>query len=282
MQKAHLALGGTLTMAALLGLSAAWASDVRPPIAVTRGSVQVRQANGQWVSSTKIPLGSWVKSTQGETTLQAGGVTMRLEPGSQVKVASVSDASALEARGGRVFVKIDSSNTCQVKLKKNLVVASESEFVVDAGASERIYVLSGQAQFADAKVEPAALENWASDTSEIALDGPDVRRRNRNRRRFTQGEENKGKRIGEDLPPSQTPAYTPTETPAYTPSYTPTATPSANVPTPSPSPQPPPQAVDGGFNPWPLIGGLAGAGGITAFILTRDDDEEQIIIPASR
>lgn len=269
---------------ATLGITVAWAKNSPGEFAVLKGATQVRQPDGSWVTSDKLSADNWVRPTAGDATLRLPGVTVRLENGASLKIArSAGGPAKLEARGGRAYFKVDANSPgCFVATAHKQVHAAESEFVLDAGVNEKLYVLDGQASMVNEPTSPRELGAWAKHgLDQVALDGPDVRRRNRNRRRFTQGEENKGKRIGEDQPPS-TPRPVETQTPAYTPSATPTYTPTPSL-TPTPSPSPPPQAVEGGFDPWPLIGGIAGAGGIAALVILNNDDgdDQRIVFPAS-
>lgn len=271
---------------AALGLTGAWAKSSPSEFVVLKGTAQVKQADGSWADTNKLTANAWVRPASGNATLRLPGMTVRLEEGASLNVGKASSGAAnLQARGGRVYFKVDADSAgCYIATNTKRVHAAQSEFILDAGTEEKLYVLDGQASILnDETTAVRDLEAWVKpEAKEVALDGPDVRRRNRNRRRFTQGEENKGKRIGEDQPPS-TPRVVETQTPAYTPSATPTFSPSPSVtPTPSPSPQPP-QVVDGGFNPWPLIGGIAGAGGIAALVILNndDDDDRRIVFPAS-
>lgn len=260
-----------VALVAALGIAAANAAEPAG-VSVVRGNVQVERG-GAWVSSSKVPVGSWVRAVDQDATLRVGGIAMRVEPGARVRVGSL-DGQKVDARGGRVFVKVSPDAQCAVSTGKNIVSAHEGEFVLDAGPQERLFVLQGDARLAK-EGSSAPLASWSKS---IALDGPDVRRRNRNRRRFTQGEENQGKRIGEDAPPTQTPTARPTytETPAYTPSVTPTTPPSSPPPTtPNPNPSPNPE-VGGGGDPAIWIGGIVGAGALAFGIdrLVNDDSDD--------
>jgi len=277
----HLAMGSIAALGAVAGLTGAWASDAKPQLVVLRGAAQVEQANGTWQESNSIPIGSWVRSSKSETTLRLPGLTMRMEPGATVRVSkSTGLSNQLEAKGGRVFVKVDAKSSCDVSLPTRTVQASESEFVVDPKG--RLFVLNGQASLLNVRAPLQTLPGWSKELGgRVALDGPDVRKRNQNRKRFTQGEENKGKRIGEDLPPSNSP--TPAQSPAYTPSPTATATPPSTPPTSSPPTSNPPTATGGGGEIWPYAVAAAVVGAGTYLLVNNDDDDDQVFVnnPAS-
>lgn len=265
-----------------LAMTASWALTPDGPHAprTLRGTLLSQQPDGSWAKTDKFPVNQWLAAGAEGTTVKVPGATVRLKPGSQLCLAgSTGEASSqLKASHGRVFVKLDEGGSCQISTATKRFQASRGEFVLDAGEEEALYVVEGDVQTQASETSPSApeirpLSHWADS---VALDGPDVRKRNRNRRRFTQGEENKGKRIGEDLPPTRTPMPTATETPAYTP----TITPSPTTP-PQPPSNPPPQATGGG-ELWPVIGGLVGLGGVT-YLITRNDrnDENRVVFPAS-
>lgn len=214
--------------------------------------------------------GDWLVANDAEATVRTTNGTFRLTKGAAVRVREKSNV--VDTRG-RVFCKVASQEWLRLNTGKRYVTAKDGEFVLDSANGGQMRVFDGEV-FAEREQRPifrTAAVDWTDEP--VALDGPDVRKRNKNRRRFTQGEENKGKRIGEDEPPAQTasPAYTPSPSPTFSPqaSVTPTITPTTP---PSPT-NPPPAAEAGGWDPWPLVGGLAGAGGLTAFLLTRDDGD---------
>lgn len=252
-----------LTATLALGLSSAWANGTSSPSVILRGNL-----SGHTGASNVLSTGEWLTADGGDATIQTPGAVIRIQAGASVRLDEVqAQSSKLAARGGKVFVKVAEGSRCVVAAGNKSVESTTGEFLVDAKAEPRCYSVSGNLQAHGPA--PTASHSWKSVDKTLALDGPDVRKRNNKRRRFTQGEENKGKRIGEDLPPSRTPAPTVTESPAYTPSYTPTPTP-PQTPPPTPN-NPPPTVVEGG-SPWPLIGGLIGAGGLAYFISTRGND----------
>jgi hypothetical protein len=143
--------------------------------------------------------------------------------------------------------------------------------------------LDGKAKFVNEKPAVRSLNAWSKGPApQVALDGPDVRQRNKNknRKKFVQGEENTGKRIGEDESPTTSP--TPSSSPAYTPSPSPSvAPPSPSATPPSPSPSPSPTASGGGGEAWPYILGAGVLGGGIALLTNNNDDPDNIILPAS-
>jgi len=219
--------------------------------------------------------GQWLRAKDSDATIRVQGSTIRVQAGTNVRIHSGEGSlTKVDAKGGRIFVKVDDHSTCEVSTSSKKFTAGASEFLVDAGTQDRLYTLQGGVQLSEIKPTPVTAKTWKK-AFEVALDGPDVRKRNNNRRRFTQGEENKGKRIGEDLPPSNTPTAAP-ETPAYTPTATPTFTPTVTPTTPPPTDNPP-QVVEG-TDPWPIIGGVAGLGGLIAFVVTRNNGDEQRVV----
>lgn len=269
-----------VSLVAFAGLSVARASDSKGEISLLRGAAEVRQANGTWSAADSISVGQWVRSSKTDTTVRLPGLTMRVEPGASVRVSKVDGQNTqVDAQGGRVFLKVDSDSTCQVSMANKQVRASQSEFVLDAGPEEKLLVLDGQARFVDEKPATRSLSAWAKGALKpVALDGPDVRQRNKSRKKFVQGEENTGKRIGEDESPTTSP--TPSSSPAYTPSPSPSITPPSPSPSP-PSPSPSPTAQGGGGEVWPYLVGAGVVGGGLAILLNNDDDDDDVILPAS-
>ncbi|MBT9585588.1 hypothetical protein IV102_19765 [bacterium] len=273
MKKSHL-LAAAIGIVSIVGVSAVRAAEAKSDTFVLRGSARVEGSNGRWNQASSVPVGKWVRSDKSETTLRVPGMTVRVEPGARVRLSeSQNGAARLDARGGKIYVKVDSSAPCVVSSRNKQVSASQAEFVLDAGPLENFYIVDGDAQMTDLLATPeTAAKAWKKFASQVALDGPDVRQRNKNknRRRFTQGEANKGKRLVESpIPPVET----------ASPAYTPPVTPSVAPPSPSPPPQQPPPPQVGG-NPWPWIGGILGAGGIVVLV-TRRNDGDRVVNPAS-
>lgn len=266
-----------LALGAFACLGVASARGNQPTVSVIRGEAQAVQADGSWKQADSAPVGAWLKSAKQETTVRIPGMTVRMEPGAKVRVTQLNDQTAsLDARGGRVFVKMDSGTECRLSSQSKTVVASQGEFVLDA-ADQQLYVFGGDAKLVNEQSPSGPAVNWMKEGGKrVALDGPDVRRRNQNRKRFTQGEENQGKRIGEDNPPTYSPSPAVTESPAYTPSATPTFTPTSTPPPSSPSPPPQGQGASAGGNAWEIIGPVLGAGavGAGAFFLANQDDDD--------
>lgn len=272
------ATSGLILAVTLVGVSLASGNTDSSPH-LLKGSILSADAKGRWVPCEAPQAGQWIRSTQANTVVSCDGVTLRADKGAEVRFEPKDNqVSRVSARGGRVYVSLEDQLQCDVAIGDKHVAAQGGEFLVDA-TNARLAVLDGSASIVKAVPVFSPLPVWQK--SELALDGPDVRRRAKNRRRFTQGEENKGKRIGEDAPPTQTPPPSMTQTPAYTPTLTPTPSPSTP---PSPPPSNPPTVVEGGFDPLPLVSGLLGAGGI-AFLVIRNDggnnDPQRIVFPAS-
>lgn len=256
------------------GLSASWASekDLSETTRVLRGQLVVQNQKGDWQPTSFVSVGKWVRSEGADTTVQVPGMTLRLEPGAKIRLNSAKDgASQLDTSTGRVFVRVDSSQVCTVAAQARQVQACKAEFVLDADNADQVYMVGGDAQVIDTPVPvEQKVKAWRR-SSRLALDGPDVRQRNKNKRRkkFVQGEENKGKKLVEEPTPqpsmTQTPAYTPTPPPVQPP-----------VP---PTPPTPPPTVTGG-SIWPVVGGLVGLGGIIALV-TRGGGTENPVRPAS-
>ena len=264
-------------VAAISMICAAAAKSSGPPspnhYEVIRGAVQVESAPGNWSNSDTVPVGAWCRSSDNNATLHLPGGVVRLGAGSMVKVDS--DAT-INAKHGRIFVKVAEGSSYTVVSAQGVVKASGSEFIVDASDAGKVRVVEGEAAVSGApKWSP--LRVWAKD-SKVALDGPDVRVRNRNRKRFTQGEENKGKRIGEDAPPSSSPTPPTTSSPAYTPSPSPSFTPPSPSASASPPPSnnnPPPQADGGGGgNAFDILGPVLGAGAIAGVVVLVNNNND--------
>lgn len=269
-----------------IGYSVVSAVEVESDITLVRGQLQV-QRNNEWVSASTVATGNWLRSEQKDAIIKMSGVAVRLEPGTQVKLSADAGGPQISARNGRLFVKVDQATKCQITTANNQVVADESEFVLDAGEQERLYVLQGQAKFTQKAVASQPAAQW-SKSHTLALDGTDIRVRSKKRQRFVQGEENRGRRIGEDRPPTRTPSPTASESPAYSPSasVSPSVSPSASPKVaPTASPSPPPQntpAISEGGSSWPWIGGLLGAGGL-GYALSQlgNDEPDYVFRPAS-
>ena len=287
--KTHGAITAGLILTALAGISVASASKPEATLTVVRGQALTAQTDGSWKQAESAPVGAWLKSAKPETVVRIPGMTLRMESGAKVRVTQINDQSSkLDARGGRVFVKMDAGSDCRLSAQDKTVVASQGEFVVDSGEKSRLYVFSGDAKLLEEAPKYAPAATWAQHPDGLALDGPDVRRRNKNRKRFTQGEENQGKRIGEDQPPTYSPSPSATQSPAYTPSPTPPS-PSYSPP-PSASASPPPQqdglGVDdpvGDLGPWDVLGPVIGAGAVAGAVigLQGGDDDDRPFLVAS-
>ena len=279
-----LTLAGSISLG-LLVASASFAKPAATPISVVRGSLEVRAKDGSYNVSKNPAIGQWVKSSSSDTTILADGLTVRMAKGSEMLVASSQgNEHRLEAKSGRIYVRVPAGSKCVAQIGSQQLRASEGEFVLDAAASD-LYVFEGQATFVgEQAAKVPSLINWENGKKQLALDGPDVRRRGNKRKRFTQGEENKGKRIGEDQPPTSTASPAITESPAYTPTASPSVTVSPTTNPPSPSPSPSAQAGGGGGQIWPYFLGAGILGGGAAIIANNGgggDDGPRFVAPAS-
>lgn len=250
-----------------------WANSSSPSVEVLRGEVTVAQADGSWQQALPVE-GQWVRSQKVNTAIRIPGAVLRMDPGTSVKFEHGQNGLSVDAKGGRVYVALDGDSPCKVSTAKSLVRASQGEFVVDA-QSDALYVVAGNASTQGGSPRP--LQAWSE---RVALDGPDVRTRNRTRRRVTQGEENTGRRVGEDQP-SSTPSASPTFT--QMPAFTPTATPPPPVPPPPVPPPPAPPEVGGGPD-WGVIGGIVGGLGLIGGILANNNgnDPNGIVAPITQ
>lgn len=273
-------LGATLT----LSLTFAQATQAGGAD-VVRGAVKVQQANGQWTAEKHVPLNKWVRADSSDTTLALAGSTVRMQEGTAIFVTqSDNNRVDIKAKDGEVFVKVQPDASCNVHTPTSDVAMLEGEAAVDTQSVDNLRVLGGSVSATPVKPAAEVKVSLKELDKALALDGPDVRKRNRNRRRFTQGEENKGKRIGEDAPATTSPSPLP-ETPAYTPTATPTPTftPQPSPTTPPPQQTPPPSV--GGGSPWPWLAPVIVAAGTGTYFLVRDtnDNNEPIraVFPSS-
>jgi hypothetical protein len=215
--------------------------------------------------------GDWLVANDSDATVRTTRGTFRLTRGASIRVNPKN--SAVETRG-RVFCRVHSKEWLSLSTGKRNVLVKDAEFVLDSANDGQLRLMNGEvyAERAQREIFRTAAVDWTDQP--VALDGPDVRKRNRKRTKFTQGEENKGKSIGEDEPPVHTasPAYTPTPSVSPQASVSPSISPSVS-PTVSPSPTQNNVVEEGGGGELgPILGGVAGAGGLAAFLATRGDD----------
>ena len=151
----------------------------------------------------------------------------------------------INSSGGVTIVEVSGDNTSVNSLTGSASVQAEELSLTGVG------VLPGRKQ---ARLLPGV-------EMQLALEGPDTRRRNKRRQPFVQGEETGPKRLGEDVPPSPSPS----------PAVAPTPPPTTVQPTPPPN-NPPVARSGGGGEIWPYLVGAA-ALGTGAYFLFRDDEE---------
>jgi len=248
-------IAGT-ALATLASLPVIGAAPPPTPAQVVRGVAHVEKSADR--------KGDWLVANDSEATVRTTRGTFRLCKGASIRVSSKK--SVVETRG-RVFCDVHSKDWLSLSTGKRTVVVKDAEFVLDSAHDGQLRLIDGEvyAEREHRTIFRTAAADWTDQP--VALDGPDVRKRNRKRTRFTQGEENKGKKIGEDEPPTQS------ASPAYTPTPTPSVSPQASVsPSVSPSTQPPQNPQGGGSNLGPILGAVAGAGGLAAFLATRGDN----------
>lgn len=259
-----------IVLAATSGICLSWASAPSAQNArVLRGALS---SGGQQFAADQ-----WVSSGQSGAVVQLPGATVRLEAGSRFRYRLDKQGGlALDAQQGKLFVSLQDAPACQVRTPGSLIASTSGEFLVDALSDKAVQVQGPAPQ-----VQPVvdAVEARAASRAQVvdkllALDGPDVRVRPKSKKKYTEGEETSGRRIGED-PPSPSPSMSPTATWSPSPSPTqPPPSPSPTTPPPSPSPQ------IGGPDPWPVIGGLAGLAGL--IVLVQDDgDDDEVFRPIS-
>ncbi|MBS2034820.1 hypothetical protein JST97_07525 [bacterium] len=253
MKPLNILLAGA-SLAVLASLPVIGAGSPPSPAEVVRGAAHAEKSADR--------RGDWLVANDSEATVRTTRGTFRLSKGASIRVNT--DKNSVETRG-RVFCRVHSKEWLKLSTGKRNVIVKDAEFVFDSAHNGQLRLMDGEvyAERDQRNIFRTAAADWTDER--VALDGPDVRKRNRKRTRFTQGEENKGKRIGEDETPTQT------ASPAYTPTPTPTLTPQVSASPPPPSPSPPP-AQGGGSNLAPILGGVAGAGGLAAYLATRGDN----------
>ena len=256
-----------LVLAATSGICLSWASAPAGQNAqVLRGALT---SGGHHFSADQ-----WVRSGPSGAVVQLPGATVRLEAGARLRYHQEKDGGlALDAQAGKLFVSLQNESGCQVRTPGSMIASTSGEFLVDALRDKALRVEGPAPQ-----VQPlpqgergaeAAAHAQVNDRL-LALDGPDVRVRPKSKKKYTEGEETSGRRIGED-PPSPSPSMSPTAT--WSPSPSPTQPPPSPSPTTPPSPSPSPQ-IGGGPDPWPVIGGVVGLAGIIVLVRDNPDDEE--------
>ena len=215
--------------------------------------------------------GQAVVSFASDTQLRlAGATTLHMH-------SSNKDAVQLQVVTGKIFASVPPSgkSSLRVSTPDGQVQSSGGEFLVNVvGRNTELSVLDGRAALIGTKIEMEHVGALAGVgqvnvrpgmDARLAYDGPDVRQRNKARRKFEKGEQNTGKRLNEDQTP--TPSPSPSETPAPASVQPPTQPPPAN--------NPPPQLTEGGGSIWPWVLGGLGLGTGLYFLLRDMDDNEQ-------
>lgn len=258
-----------LSGALIAGVTGAWALKGEPPEAqVLRGQVEMRQADGKWGETTMVDAGKWIRSAAPETTIKVPGATVRLDKGASIKyqaAGGIQPRLNLSADGGRIYVHLDDQTALRLNSKELVYTAHRGEFVMDS-TTGKVFALAGDIRALDRQQAPSNLESWSKDGA-VAVEGPDVRRRNTKKRRFTEGEENRGKRMGEDETPTSSPTYTPSASPTFSPSTQ--ATP--RTPTENARVEEEGGGVDGALIAGALI--VAGGGAYLIYREFSDDDD---------
>jgi hypothetical protein len=236
-----------------------------------------------------LPLASVqaAPATSASTSDWAPGVTVRSTSGSLAKIDAAADKVVASDVSGRHFVRIDGRHKVVIQTATGTVVANSGEFLVDSKDATKLHVFQGDAHVEGrtSKVEVVTQVKQIKPT-QVALDGGDIRARNRDDDEFRKGT-NRNKAVNriKPKPPVSRPIQRPVTPPTTnTPPTVITQPPVVNTPppvvnTPPPVVNTPPPAVGGGGAWWPwVLGGLALGGGIFALI---DGNNNDPVPPAS-
>ncbi|MFN8613757.1 MAG: FecR domain-containing protein [Vulcanimicrobiota bacterium] len=240
---------------------------------------------GKWrtVEPGSVDQGDWLKTQDGSEAVVTlrNDAHLRLAENTTIHIEQASPENArVRVIQGKILASLPDHGRSQLDIQtpQGGVGSSGGSTMVDVNeGNTRVESIEGSATFqsdsivsSEGKVFNGAMKGRVMPgipvtMGEVAWDGPDVRKRPRRPKRFTQGEENRGRNLGEDVTPSPSPA------PAVTP-------PEETViirPAPPPRPtQPPPTVVEGGGGEiWPYLVGAAGLGTGLYFLL-RDTDED--------
>lgn len=235
------------------------------------------------VAPGQVTQSGWLRTQAGGEAVVAfrNESHLRMAENTTVHVTSSNPANLnLEVTQGKILVDVPEHGRSQVRIEtpKGGVSSSGGVMVVEASSGgTRVDALSGSPTVAAERLSLPGLGSMPGQTSirvqpglevmmesgPVALEGPDVRRRNKKRGKFVQGEESGPKRVGEDESPSPSPS------PNYTPP--PTQPPPTVVTPPPPDTTPVITEGGGGGEIWPYLLGL-GALGTGAYFLFRDDD----------
>lgn len=248
------------------------------------------------IMTTALPLsGVLARSDAGKADSSsvsewAPGISVRSSAGSLASVETSSTQTTASHLKGRFFVKLAQGKRIVLKTSAGTIVASNGEFLVDSQTTAKLHVFRGDAHVegpvADVAL-PIEAREWAPVAKEVALDGSDVRKRegdpdefSRRRTRTKGDEHNKPKNPKVKVSPAVTNTTEPITN--VNPEPPPTNPPPNNPPVnPEPPPANPPPVVTGGGFPWlPVVGGVVVAGGITALIVTGNNNDN-VVVPAS-
>lgn len=234
--------------------------------------------DGPWrkVPAGQVDQGSWLRTEAGSEAVIAlrNDSHLRMAENTSVHISQSDAANArLEILEGKVLSEVPEHGRSVLAMHtpKGTINSSGGVTVVevtDANASVTSLTGSASVQAEELSVTGVGVLPGRSQARlmpgvdmQLAVEGPDTRRRNKRRQPFVQGEETGPKRLGEDVAPSPSPS------PAVTPPPTTTV-----QPTPPPN-NPPVVRSGGGGEIWPYLVGAA-ALGTGAYFLFRDDDEE--------
>lgn len=235
--------------------------------------------NGDWrtVEKGQVDQGSWLRTEAGCEAVIAlrNDAHLRMAENTSVHISQSSASGArLEVLEGKILSDVPEHgrSTVAFDTPEGVIQSSGGVTVVEVkDQNTSVNSLTGSASVQAEKISvpgfgvlPGRKQAQTVTGVELAMDGPDVRRRNKRRQPFVQGEETGPKRLGEDETPSPSPS----------PAVTPTPPPQTTVqPTPPPPNNTPVATSGGGGEIWPYLLGAA-ALGTGAYFLFRGDDED--------
>ena len=219
-------------------------------------------------------------------------------PGVRARVSAAADYRLDVAPGkvsvndlkGRFHLALDGQTKVVLHTDCGQIVATTGEFFVDPASNRSLKVFSGDAHLEQipASIPASLIEKQApvpaqaslkSEGKEVALRGPDVRRRKPSGDEFSR-RRNKSKGVIRTKPPVNTPPPANlTQPPANTTSL-PQDPPPQNLTPQNPPPLDPPVVVEG-TNPWWFVGGAALLGGGIALLVNNRDNPNRVVVPAS-
>lgn len=253
------------------------------------------------VSEESARSASWFETDphSGAVVSLMNGGALRMEGGTTLHVVSATkEVVDLDVFAGKIFVSLPSSDKAiSIATPEGVVESRGGDMVITAfKQSTRVSVLEGSARVtgpnlrldglghlrgADHIQARPGLDIELSGPERLALDGSDLRSRKQKRRIFVQGEQNSGRRLGEDGSPSSSPTPAPIQTPSAV--NTPGA-PRSPGPTPPQKVPSPGSAVIEGEEMWPwAIGGTGLGAGLFLLFNSLGDHEQSMFtqIPAS-